>query len=639
MMKIFSVPMVRLALLLCTALYSGSAQAQWNKALVGGKFNNEPGFYTEEISTIPVRAAGHDTYSRLVVDWPGKVFYEVEDDNKKGRVLIKFKRRAQIDMTEVRTAPSTNFGSVEVLSGLNEPLVLAISIPPGAKHKVYSIGYKVILDVDDVPGQKRGDFKRDVVDKKAPKAPTPMTAPSVNPESAIAPETKVADIPDKIITPATINWTSTKNFDIAAFARHNIIYIVTSNTDMTFAPRFTDGDKKLNPTRIPTEDGEVYRIILPAGAVPRLMTAGANLSWDLTINSPSKPSPARAVFKMSGEKNDIAIDLPVSGRIVKFKDPDTGENYTVLPAASAQNYSDKSLKTPDLEILPSAAGLVLRTFNDKIDITLNDSNVLLSLPQGFAYEPSIFAVKPDKPVTDTVPAPLPENALTDSKRLLTFNRWTATLPRKYAEARQILEKKLLEAAPDKKAENLINLARFELAQGYGPEALGYLNLALEMAPSLNRNPEYHALRGVSLALMGDSENALPDLNDPLLQTFEEIAMWRALPSLLTMTGRKRSRLYRRICLLFPITRGVYNRHYHWPLPKFCCATINLPKQSNCSIRWLVMSKCRVSMKKPLLAIYAARHCVSRTSRSKLLRHGIKWRNPKTGCIACVPNWR
>lgn len=519
-----------MAALMCSALYSPGAHAQWEGPTVGGKFTNDPGYYNEGMMTIPARAAAHPNYSRLVLDWPSDVAYELKKP-KDGVIVLSFKRRVLVDISDVRLAPETNFGYVEVISGLKDRLEIAISIPPKADYKAYKMGYKVVIDVNDVPGEKRGVFE--VVPYKSAGTAAPVkkegkAVPAALSADALTPPVLEASVPaSSPATPVAVDWTQTQSFNTAMFTRYGYAYFVTDNVAGELPPSVTAGGKPFPTTAIKAEGGRAYRITLPEKTDhPVINARSERLGWSFIINSDTPPSARPAHIRLgkdSSGKQAVDIDMPRTSGTVRFSDPDTGETYTAMPSATSASLMDSVMSTPDFEILPSSSGLVARILNDRIAIKQDADIIQFSLPGGMQYGARLNVAEPERhaaPAADST-------TVSNQKRLLYFSRWLAGLPDQYTEGRQILEKRLSNALPDDKPAATLDLARYELAHGYGAEALGYLEIAQDLAPALNRSAEYRALRGVGFALMGDGENAMLDLRDPALSDFPEIGMWRA----------------------------------------------------------------------------------------------------------------
>jgi tetratricopeptide (TPR) repeat protein len=67
----------------------------------------------------------------------------------------------------------------------------------------------------------------------------------------------------------------------------------------------------------------------------------------------------------------------------------------------------------------------------------------------------------------------------------------------------------------------------EVANGFGPEALGYLDFAGQLVLELETNPEFLALRGAAYALSGKYDAAFRDFSRSELDPFSEAKYWRS----------------------------------------------------------------------------------------------------------------
>lgn len=77
-----------------------------------------------------------------------------------------------------------------------------------------------------------------------------------------------------------------------------------------------------------------------------------------------------------------------------------------------------------------------------------------------------------------------------------------------------------------RVEDIINLAKINLANNRGPEALGLLRIALQKVPQLEGNPEFQALRGAAFALGGKYDEAIIDFSQEDLKKFDDVKFWR-----------------------------------------------------------------------------------------------------------------
>ena len=71
------------------------------------------------------------------------------------------------------------------------------------------------------------------------------------------------------------------------------------------------------------------------------------------------------------------------------------------------------------------------------------------------------------------------------------------------------------------------MAKMNMANDRGQEAVGLLNFAENEMPDIVESPEFMALRGAAEALAGKFEMAFADLSAPVLKDYGELDYWRA----------------------------------------------------------------------------------------------------------------
>lgn len=522
------------------------AHAQWDTPDVGGRYTNETEFYTKDFMTIPARAAGHDNFSRLVFEWPERVPFKVEEPEK-GVIVLRFQRRALVNMTDVREAPETNFGSVEIISALGKSLAVQIKIPVNATYKTYTLGYKTVVDVQDVAGQKRGANMPVTSRKKEPSLPLPTQEPQPVKPTAITPPPAQPPVVEQPLQPLaqqlapvapaqtlSFGWTATTTFNAANFWHQGSLYFVTDSKDLNFAPKtligaLPDGTVK----RITAERGQVYKIILPARAVgdaPALFSGGGGMAWTFDINPDQPPKENGADLKPEESDGHVRMVAPIKDaqNTVSFTDPDTGDAFIAVVVARPSAHIKTAYRNPDMEVIPGSAGFGVRPLNDLLRVDVKSDSVVLDTPSGLIASSVLLPPQEiEAPEGHSLTPVVSGSAPSLAARVFYFDRWLVGLPETYTEARQSLEHKLEAAPAEKKPEFMIALAKFQLAYGFAPEALGYLELAALYVPAMQQDPEFRALRGAGLALIGDGNSALEDLSDPALNGIPEIAMWRA----------------------------------------------------------------------------------------------------------------
>lgn len=522
---------------LCTASFvviASESLAQFHTPKGGGRLRTESGFFTNEIVTIPVRAAGHDDFSRMVFEWPYEVGYDITE-KRKGVLDIKFQRRALVDTTDVRRAPETNFGKIDVTSGLGQHLSVRVIIPVKANYKAYRLGYKVIIDVYDVEGQNRGEGLPLNVDPPKQIA-TQAEAETYTPDATNDLDTDPID--QNMFDPIVIDWTSTQNFPVTAFRHFDSVYLVTNVDSAKFAPTIRSGGDQALLEPLPTSTGQIYRLILGKNIpkTAKIFVEGGNLAWRISVINEQDVPQADADKKLNkitltnrDGKKEIEVDLPYLEDQFEFYDPRSGEKYSVILGQDHRSVNNNHFATPHIEMLESGVGTAFIKRNDTLNITLESDYAMLKADQDLFFKrPPEKVTKSKAPKkTTTVKSDIPRTVL-DGKRIFYFDRWLIGLPENFTEARQKLENNLASAKAKDKPQAMITLAKFLLAHQFSAEASGYLDLASVQVPALESDPEFRALRGAAYTLMENPYEALEYLEVSSLNNVAEIDMWRAI---------------------------------------------------------------------------------------------------------------
>ena len=78
----------------------------------------------------------------------------------------------------------------------------------------------------------------------------------------------------------------------------------------------------------------------------------------------------------------------------------------------------------------------------------------------------------------------------------------------------------------------MRLARALLATDLGAEAIGQLALVAQDDPAIQREPSYHALRGIGMVMLGRADEAIRAFNIFGLGQSSDISLWRGLAEVL-----------------------------------------------------------------------------------------------------------
>ncbi len=209
-----------------------------------------------------------------------------------------------------------------------------------------------------------------------------------------------------------------------------------------------------------------------------------------------------------------AID---SGRVIRLPDPEVGDLIQVATVqASGQGIAGQRAY-PEFQILASAQGIAVIALNDDAELEKDDAGLVLSTPGGL----HISGISPDTSVSRGTQAGR-------SRRIFRLSEWRNGNEKDYFEARQKLQVAAARQPRERRDANRLRLAQFYFARGLGPEAKGVLQVVQSSDARAEAKPEFKAITGAVAALNNDVEAAARNLNDPRLDKYEEIQLWRGV---------------------------------------------------------------------------------------------------------------
>ncbi|NKB56799.1 MAG: hypothetical protein GKS00_10730 [Alphaproteobacteria bacterium] len=172
---------------------------------------------------------------------------------------------------------------------------------------------------------------------------------------------------------------------------------------------------------------------------------------------------------------------------------------------------------PEFQILASTQGIAVVGLSDDVELEKVEGGLILSLPGGL----HISGISPDTTVSSGAPAGR-------ARRIFKLSEWRKSNEKNYYEARQKLQDAAARQPSEQRDLSRLKLGQFYFARGLGPEAKGVLQVVEGADPRTATKPEFKALTGAVAALNGDYNAAARNLNDPRLDKYEEIQLWRGV---------------------------------------------------------------------------------------------------------------
>ena len=483
---------------------------------------------------VPVRTGTHNNYSRLVFDWPQPVVYTATRASS-GSVEIEFKRSADMDMSGVDTKTATNILDIKKLSSPDQPLKVNVAIPDGAEFRHFLVGNKVVVDVYNV--EKSGEFKE--VTKKPPaseKEDTPdipaMPAPAVEekpPQDAPKPLQTFAATAE----PIAITVSSTSQIGLAAFERNGELWIVADRSDIAVAPQVTGAQAKKFPPfeKMEVAGGAAWHAPLPAGVMAK--GDGGGLVWKIILsNIPSAASalqPER-IFEAGQTIRGGTLFWPMQRvtKVIDMTDPKTGDRLLVATVSQSDQFSGSARDFVDFNLLNSFVGAALIPQADDLEVTAQATGLRVSRPGGLAI--SRMRDVTQKIIAEQV-AGTDEDKNPDAegqaKRIFDFDRWMMGGIQALRENQQVILSGMADKDKTGRVQDLLMMAKMNLANDRGQEAFGLLNFASDEMPEIIESPEFLALRGAAATMAGKFGLAYRDFSAPALKDYAELDYWRA----------------------------------------------------------------------------------------------------------------
>jgi hypothetical protein len=218
------------------------------------------------------------------------------------------------------------------------------------------------------------------------------------------------------------------------------------------------------------------------------------------------------------KRTSLTTTLPRADKVFQIVDPASGDTLSVVP--SAAGYAVSTQKTfAAFAALPTAQGLVIAPYADDLAIGVAGTRVTLSRPGGMALTP------PQAPVANS-PAALAHIA--GGPSFLDLAKWGKENGGSFLASERALNHAIATVPPSQMNSARLRLARFYLAQDFGAEALGLVNLIQSSDPALKGDIQLATMRAAAEVQMGRYRDARNELAGPQFDNDRHAAFWRGL---------------------------------------------------------------------------------------------------------------
>ncbi len=301
----------------------------------------------------------------------------------------------------------------------------------------------------------------------------------------------------------------------ALFRRSDAIWLVVA------------GDKTLDVSAIEREGGPLVanvRVIdLTQGRAirikltrPQLASLGGNdealvLSLANKEEFPPRPlSVARNIADPAQANVSVALDQP--GPMLRLADPDAGDTLAVVTAKLPARGFIRRQNFVEFALLESIHGVVIQPNADDLSIQLSPDKVVLGRAGGL----TLSAVNGS-----------PERVTAMAGPIFGIKEWKKNLDANFNQRLDELMRTASLATGDAILPAHMAVARFYIARGFYPEAIGILDLALKDQKTEDVVGPTLILRAVASTLAGRPGRAMKDLENPAVGNNFDSHLWKA----------------------------------------------------------------------------------------------------------------
>ena len=261
-------------------------------------------------------------------------------------------------------------------------------------------------------------------------------------------------------------------------------------------------------------DGYIIRLMLDR---PRLVSAAADgANWVVTIgDNIVEPTTPLAVSRSVSEsaRPTIVVPLENARELHRVADPDTGDSLLVVTAMAPARGFINPQDFVEFRALASTQGVALQPLADDLQVEVAANNIVIGRPTGLTLSgggASARGTAAYRPV------------------ILDPQLWGYDRQANLADRQNSLIATAADSSEAKRTASRFDLARFYLSREMFSEAKGVLDVALADDRPTSEDPSGLILRAVALLMLNRPNDALKELNNPLLGDLHDAPLWRAM---------------------------------------------------------------------------------------------------------------
>ncbi len=296
----------------------------------------------------------------------------------------------------------------------------------------------------------------------------------------------------------------------AGFMRNGRFWVVFSRpTEIDMKPVLERDDLFPAAAQLPHAQATVMRFTPPADSWAAL-TADER-GWAIALHKGKPQGPPAAIEVKRGEQaagENIFLPVMEPAQPVPLADPEVGDGFWAVPTPAGRGVTDER-DYVQFALLPTNQGIVVQPRADGVTVESTRETVEIGAATGLI---------------------LSRGAVTGAGggALMKFDEWRRGDFDKYVVNKQALENTFANTRPEARNGARLDLARFYVAWNMNAEALSVLREMQRADPSIERDRNFRALRGLARLGLHRLDEAAVDLNHVSLATDADMVLWRGV---------------------------------------------------------------------------------------------------------------
>ncbi len=525
---------------------------------------------SQKTQSVKVRTGDHPDFSRLVIDWPSKTGFSIQEADE--TVTVHFDKAADLQLRGVQNDPprliktarsNTEKNGTKLTIETNGPVSVNVfrsgnsvaidfkqadkktaiaKASPAKKVKKPTTPVRKVskpqkpepVEPETIAEEKPIAIKETAkaVQTVAPKPlslipESPIKTPIAAPQEIKAPTEKLVVETGKLKDGFRLIFPWKKSTGMAFFDRGGVYWIVfDQRIGLDF--RNISGPYKFLVVRkkqIPHTTATIARLSIRDGYAPSV--SRVENEWQIDFRLGEAPVIENTIDiqpqPSSSEGARVFIPAVNNGNKVTFTDPQVGDELVAVPLYSPSWGIGTQRTYAQFTILPSTQGIAMTPRESAVEVAVERNGVSITAAGGLQLSRTIskedLFASGDQ--TDRF------TGRKDKAQLVKMDEWGQVQPKEFIKQKQKLQRKVARAPKAGRNATRMELAKFFVAHKYYADAFGVLERIRVDDPRADEDEVYRLLRGLANLGLNHLEESEIDLFHPAFAGITEVAPWRA----------------------------------------------------------------------------------------------------------------